>query len=97
MVLILHKLSPKWRLRQGKHGYDGKSDLPTPGRVNGRLYFDRHAVENFKRQLVGLGPVERNPREPITFIDATTVANELGVCRRTVSRLITGRFRGEAA
>ena len=74
-----------------------KADFPTPGRVNGRLYFDRHAVENFKRQLVGLGPVERNSREPITFIDATTVANELGVCRRTVSRLIAGRFRGEAA
>jgi hypothetical protein len=69
-----------------------EADFPTPGRVNGRLYFDRHAVENFKRQLVGLGPVERNSREPITFIDATTVANELGVYRRTVSRLIAGRF-----
>jgi hypothetical protein len=71
------------------------NQFPTPSRVNGRLYFDRYAVENFKRQLAGLGPVERNPREPITFIDATKVANELGVCRRTVGRMITGRVRGE--
>jgi hypothetical protein len=68
-----------------------QANFPTPGRVNGRLYFDRYAVENFKRQLVGLGPVDRDPREPITLIDATTVANELGVCRRTVGRMIAHR------
>jgi hypothetical protein len=65
--------------------------------MNGRLYFDRYAVENFKRQLVGLSPVARDPHEPIRFIDATTVAGELGVCRRTVSRLITGRVLGGTA
>jgi hypothetical protein len=65
--------------------------------MNGRLYFDRYAVENFKRQLVGLGPVERNLCEPIKFIDATTVASELGVCRRTIGRMITGRGLGDAA
>jgi hypothetical protein len=70
-----------------------KANFPTPSRVNGRLYFDRHAVENFKRQLVGLSTVDRDPREPITFIDATTVASEFGVSRRTVSRLITRSSR----
>jgi hypothetical protein len=65
-----------------------KADFPTPSRMNGRLYFDRHAVENYKRQMVGLGPVERDPRQPIVFVDVATVASEFGVCRRTIGRMI---------
>jgi hypothetical protein len=76
---------------------EDKADFPIPSRMNGRLYFDRYAVENFKRRLVGLGPVDRDPREPIMFVDATKVASEFGVSRRTVSRLITGRVLGDTA
>lgn len=71
-----------------------KADFPTPSRMNGRLYFDRYAVENYKRQMVGLGPVERDPRQPIVFIDATTVASEFGVCRRTIGRMIASHEAG---
>jgi hypothetical protein len=68
-------------------------DFPIPGRMGGRLVFDRHAVENFKRSLVGLDHLERDAREPITFVDANQVAAELGTTRRTVGRRIAGRVR----
>jgi hypothetical protein len=71
-----------------------KTDFPTPSLMNSRLYFDRHAAEIFKRQIVGLGSVDRDPRQPIVFIDATTVASEFGACRRTTDRMIAPHDAG---
>jgi hypothetical protein len=41
-------------------------DFPAPFRLNGRLMWDRFDVENYERGLMGLAPVERNPRAPPT-------------------------------
>jgi hypothetical protein len=43
--------------------------------------------------MIGLGPVERDPRQPIVFVDATTVATEFGVCRRTINRMTASAAR----
>lgn len=70
-----------------------KAELPAPYRRGGRLYFDRHEFENFKRQMIGLAPLERDPSKPIEFIPAPQAATELPYGRRTLGRLVRGRER----
>jgi hypothetical protein len=63
-------------------------EFPTPFRHSGRLVWDRHSVENYKRQLIGLEPVERDPQTPITFVTARQLTTELPFGRRTIGRRI---------
>jgi hypothetical protein len=37
-------------------------EFPTPIRFGGRLFFDRHEVENHKRKLMRLAPIEATRR-----------------------------------
>jgi hypothetical protein len=74
-----------------------QADFPIPTRMGGRLFFDRHEVENHKRRLMRLAPVERDPAAPIAFVTARQISDELQIDRRTLGRRVRGRIRGEAA
>lgn len=63
-------------------------EFPTPTRIRGRLFFDRHSFENYKRRLLGLPPLERDPKAPIELVPANRVSEELGRNRRTIGRRI---------
>jgi hypothetical protein len=63
-------------------------ELPAPFRHSGRLMWDRHEVENFKRALMGLGPLERDPNAPIVFVTAKQLTAELPYGRRTLGRRV---------
>jgi hypothetical protein len=76
---------------------DEQAHFPTPVRMGGRLFFDRHEVENHKRQLMRLASVERDPSTPIVFVTAQQISEELQIDRRTLGRRVKGRIRGEAA
>jgi hypothetical protein len=65
--------------------------FPAPYRHAGRLMWDRHEVEQYKRSLMGLQPVERSPDVPITFVTAKQLAAELPYGRRTLGRRVKGR------
>jgi hypothetical protein len=71
--------------------------FPAPIRFGGRLRFDLHEHENYKRALAGLPAVKRSDAEPIRFVDASVVCGDLAIDRRTLGRRIRGRIRGEAA
>jgi hypothetical protein len=66
-------------------------DFPAPFRLNGRLMWDRFDVENYKRGLMGLPAVERDPHVPITFVSAKQLTGELPYGRRTLGRRVKGR------
>ena len=70
-------------------------DFPAPFRLNGRLMWDRFDVENYKRGLMGLTPVERDPQTPIAFVSAKQLTAELPYGRRTLGRRVKGRVQGE--
>jgi hypothetical protein len=70
-------------------------DFPAPFRLNGRLMWDRHSVENYKRQLMGLEPVERDPQAPITFVTARQLTTELPYGRRSLGRRIKNLVQAE--
>ena len=72
-------------------------EFPTPIRMGGRLFFDRHEVENHKRKLMRLTPLERDTSVPIAFVTAQQISDELQIDRRTLGRRVRGRIRGEAA
>jgi hypothetical protein len=72
-------------------------EFPAPYRLNGRLVWDRHEVENYKRSLMGLGPVERDPSATIVFVPAAQLTSELPYGRRTLGRRVRGRERGSPA
>jgi len=63
-------------------------ELPAPFRHSGRLMWDRHEVENFKRALMGLAPLERDPHAPIVFVTAKQLTSELPYGRRTLGRRV---------
>jgi hypothetical protein len=65
-----------------------KFELSTPVRINRRLFFDRHELENAKRRVLGLPLLERDPTAPIELVPAPQVAEELGRSRRTIGRRI---------
>jgi hypothetical protein len=69
--------------------------FPSPARFGGRLRFDAFDVERFKRELAGLPPPERDPSQPVRFVDATAVCSDLSIDRRTLGRRVRGRIRGE--
>ena len=71
-------------------------DFPAPYRRNGRLFWDRHEIEAYKRSLMGLAPVDRDPQAPIAFVSARQLDAEFPFGRRTLGRLVKGRVHGEA-
>jgi hypothetical protein len=72
-------------------------EIPTPTRIRGRLYFERLAIENYKRRLLGLPLLERDPREPIELVSAIQVSEEFGRHRRTIGRRILDAQRRAAS
>jgi hypothetical protein len=70
-------------------------EFPAPIRFGGRLRFDQHEHENYKRALAGLPAVERARAEPIRFVDASAVCADLAIDRRTLGRRVKGRVREE--
>jgi hypothetical protein len=72
-------------------------EFPAPIRFGGRLRFDAHEYENFKRALAGLPAVERREAEPIRFVDAAAVCTDMAIDRRTLGRRVRGRVRGLSA
>jgi hypothetical protein len=70
-------------------------EFPAPYRHAGRLMWDRHNVENYKRALMGIPPVERDPNAPIHFVTAKQLAEELPYGRRTIGRRIKGLVQTE--
>jgi hypothetical protein len=73
------------------------TQFPAPYRLNGRLVWDRHEVENHKRSLMGLDPVERDPNAKIVFVTAAQLTSELPYGRRTLGRRVRGREQGSPA
>jgi len=71
-------------------------EFPAPIRFGGRLRFAQHEHENYTRALAGLPAVERGQAQQIRFIDASAVCADLAIDRRTLSRRVRGRIRGEA-
>jgi hypothetical protein len=63
-------------------------EFPPPTRIGRRLFFDRHVIENYKRELLGLPLLERDPRAPIELVPALQLSEELGRHRRTIGRRI---------
>jgi hypothetical protein len=72
-------------------------EFPAPIRLNGRLVWDCHPYENYKRALIGLEPLERDPLAPIVFVTAAQLAEELPYGRRTIGRRVKGRFADNPA
>ena len=70
-------------------------DFPAPFRLNGKLLWDRFSIENYKRALMGLPPLERVPNAPIVFVTAKRLAEELPYGRRTIGRRVKGRVQDE--
>jgi hypothetical protein len=68
-------------------------EFPAPIRFGGRLRFDQHEHENYKRALAGLPAVARGEAEPIRFVDASAVCADLAIDRRTLGRRVRGRIR----
>jgi hypothetical protein len=68
-------------------------DFPAPLRLNGRLTWDKHEYENYKRRLLGLPPLERDPDAPIVLVSANQIVADLPFGRRTLGKLVKGRFR----
>lgn len=66
-------------------------EFPAPYRRNNRLLFDEHETENYKRGLLGLPPLQRDPSKPIRFKTAQQFADELALDRRSLGRRIRGR------
>ena len=59
--------------------------------------FDRHELEQHKRKLMGLTPVDRDPAAPIVFVTTGQISAELQINRRTLGRRVKGRIRGDSA
>jgi hypothetical protein len=70
-------------------------DFPIPTSIGGRLFFDRHDVEQYKRLLMGLTPFDRDPAVTIRLATANQICDELQIDRRTLGRRVKGRVRGE--
>ena len=63
-------------------------EFPSPVRLQGRLYWSRTALENYKRELLGLAPLPIDPQTKIELVPATEAASEFGFGRRTLGRRI---------
>jgi hypothetical protein len=71
------------------------TEFPAPIRHAGRLVWDRHGIENYKRALIGLPPLGRDPEAPIKLVTAKQLADELPFGRRTLGRRVRGRVQAE--
>lgn len=71
-------------------------ELPAPRRHNGRLVWDRFEIENFKRVLLGLAPLERDLQAVIVFVTAKQLTAELPFGRRTLGRRVKGRVHDDS-
>jgi hypothetical protein len=69
--------------------------FPAPFRHAGRLVWDRHDIENYKRSLMGLALVERDPGAPIILVTAKQLEGELPYGRRTLGRRVKGRVQDD--
>ena len=69
--------------------------FPKAVRNNGRVYFLKSQVEDYKAALAGLPPKEFEG--PDIFLTAKQLALELGVGRRTVGRRIVEAEASSAA
>jgi hypothetical protein len=69
--------------------------FPAPFRMGGKLLWEQFEIENFKRVLIGLDPLERDESRPIVFMTARQISAELPYQRRTIGKMIEGRVRGE--
>ena len=67
--------------------------FPAPFRHNGRLVWDKFEWENYKRGVLGLAPLERDPAATIIFISAKQLEADLPVGRRQIGRYVKGRIR----
>lgn len=72
-------------------------EFPAAFRQKGRLFWDRFEIENYKRALIGLPPLAREPGAPIAFVTAKQLTEEFPFGRRTIGRRVRGRIQGEAA
>jgi hypothetical protein len=71
-------------------------EVPAPTRIRNRLFFDRHDVESYKRRLLGLPILERDPHAVIELVPAAQFASEMGRCRRTLGRRL-GEIKSASA
>jgi hypothetical protein len=73
-------------------------EFPAPITKNGRRYFIRHQLENYKRALAGLPLIDENNVSVIELVPAPQAAEELGQSRRTLGRRMRNAAdEGEAA
>jgi hypothetical protein len=70
-------------------------DLPEPLRINGRVYYQRHKLEEYKQKLIARalggesdGEQTTDPPTVIELVPAPQAARELGHSRRTLGRRI---------
>jgi hypothetical protein len=61
-------------------------ECPNPITKNGRKYFLRHQLENYKRALAGLPLIDESDVSVIELVPAPQAAKELGQSRRTLGR-----------
>jgi hypothetical protein len=59
--------------------------VPEPVILGDRHFWKRHDIENMKRKVAGLPPIDAVPTT-LEFVSAAQVAHELGVCRVTLKR-----------
>jgi hypothetical protein len=65
-------------------------EFPTPIEKNGRKFFLRHQLENYKRALAGLPLIDDSDVSVVEFVPAPQAAEELGQSRRTLGRRMKG-------
>jgi hypothetical protein len=63
-------------------------EFPSPITKNGRNYFLRHQLENYKRGLAGLPLIPDGAVPVIELVPAPRAAEEIGRSRRTLGRLM---------
>jgi hypothetical protein len=56
--------------------------FPAPLRMGGKLLWEQFEIENFKRSLIGLEPLDRDHSKPIVFMTAKQISAELPYARR---------------
>lgn len=71
------------------------TEFPAPIRMGGKLLWEQFEIENFKRALIGLEPLERDETKSIVFMTAKQISAELPYQRRALGKMVEGRVRGE--
>jgi hypothetical protein len=76
---------------------NAEPEFPKSVKIRVKLYFERFAFENYKRQLVDLPLLERERGVPVELLTAGQAAAELGRGRRTIGRRILAARRQASA